>query len=103
MDEQKDKRPAGRVNYVWVMAGGYLLYLAFKLISGLFTGESDMVLASVAGGGVFTAVGIYLLLREWKAYQYGKAHINDPESWGEETPEGLEDGESAASPEEEAP
>ena len=40
------------------------------------------------GGVVFTAAGAFLFLREWKAYQYGQAHIDDPETWSDE-PEAL--------------
>lgn len=29
----------GRVNYIWVLAGGYLIYLAYKLLRGLFLGR----------------------------------------------------------------
>ena len=30
---------------------------------------------------MFVLVGAFLLLREWKAYRYGQAHIDDPTSW----------------------
>jgi hypothetical protein len=37
--------------------------------------------AGTIGGIVFVLVGAFLLLREWKAYRYGQAHIDDPTSW----------------------
>ena len=33
---KNEKKQTGRVNYVWVLAGGYLLYLAAQLFFFLF-------------------------------------------------------------------
>ena len=73
----------GRVNYVWVLAGGYLLYTAYKLFARLFSGQADNWLVNVGGGLLFLAAGCFLMLREWRAYQYGKAHKDDPKSWSD--------------------
>ena len=85
----KGKKQTGKVNYVWVLAGGYLIYLAAQLLFGVISGSSETPVIGVAGGVVFLMVGGLLLRREWKSYQYGRAHIDDPETWSEE-PEALE-------------
>ena len=80
-----EKKQTGRVNYVRVLAGGYLVYLAWQLFKGVFSGES--VLAGVCGGVLFAAVGAWLLYREWKAYKFGAEHMDDPETWNDDPPE----------------
>lgn len=84
MDKKPEKQQTGRVNYIWVLAGGYLIYLAYKLIRGLFTDESVNLLIAIPCIAVFLLVGGLVLLREWKAYKYGMEHINDPDSWSDE-------------------
>ena len=37
----QEKRPRGNVNYVWVLAGGYLVYTAVQLFIGASKGETD--------------------------------------------------------------
>ena len=91
MKERPEKKQTGRVNYVWVLAGGYLIYLAVQLLAGVFTGKSDTPAIGVGGGVVFLIIGGLLILREWRAYQYGKAHIDDPSTWSDE-PEAAEEG-----------
>lgn len=87
MSEKQGRKPTGRVNYIWVMAAMYLLYLAYKLFSGLWKGDAENPLVNVAGGLVFAVSAALMLLREWRAYQYGKAHIDDPETWSDEPEE----------------
>lgn len=88
MEKQRtEKKQTGRVNYVWVLAGGYLLYTSFKLIRGL--GESGHLLISIGSAALFAAVGGWLLWREWKAYRYGMEHMDDPETWSDEPQEAL--------------
>ena len=84
MSEKQGKMPTGRVNYIWVMAGMYLLYLAYKLFGGLWKGDADRPWVNVVGGLVFAGSAMLMFLREWRAYQYGKAHIDDPETWSDE-------------------
>ena len=93
---KKEKKRNGRVNYVWVLAGGYLLYLAFQLFRNVAAGTSDQPPVGIAGGLAFTAIGGWLLWREWRAYQYGVTHKDDPESWGggDETPEKKDGGDA---------
>jgi len=79
----------GKVNYVWVLAGGYLAYLGAQLLFGV--GKSETPMVGLIGGLVFVIIGGALMLREWKAYKYGLDHIDDPETWSdEELPEAEE-------------
>ena len=84
MDKKPEKKQTGRVNYIWVLAGGYLIYLAYKLIRGLFAGEAVNPLIAIPCIALFLLVGGWVLLREWKAYKYGMDHIDDPDSWSDE-------------------
>ena len=84
MDKKPEKKQSGRVNYIWVLAGGYLIYLAYKLIRGLFAGEDVNLLFAIPSIVAFLVVGGLVLLREWKAYKYGMDHIDDPDSWSDE-------------------
>ena len=95
---KKPEKKSGKVNYVWVLAGGYLAYLGAQLLFGV--GKSETPMVGLIGGLVFVIVGGLLMLREWKAYKYGLEHINDPETWSdEELPEAEEE---AALPEAES-
>ena len=92
------EKKSGKVNYVWVLAGGYLAYLGAQLLFGV--GKSETPMVGLIGGLVFVIVGGLLMLREWKAYKYGLEHIDDPETWSdEELPETEEE---AALPEAES-
>ena len=85
------KKQTGKVNYVWVLAGGYLIYLAIKVFREVFLGRSSNPIFSIVGGVVFVVIGLAVMLREWRAYQYGLKHIDDPTTWSdelEELPEG---------------
>ena len=80
-------KKTGKVNYVWVVAGGYLLYLAAQLFFGVIRGDSDSPAVGIGGGILFLAVGGWLLWREWSAYQYGAKHKDDHSTWSDEEPE----------------
>ena len=80
-------KKTGKVNYVWVVAGGYLLYLAAQLFFGVIRGDSDSPAVGIGGGILFLAVGGWLLWRERSAYQYGAKHKDDPSTWSDEEPE----------------
>lgn len=82
-----NKKKTGKVNYVWVLAGGYLLYLAAQLFFNVIRGTSDSPAVGIGGGVLFLAVGGWLLWREWSAYQYGAKHKDDPSTWSDEEPE----------------
>ena len=85
------KKQTGRTNAFMILAGGYLLYLAYQLIAGIQ--ESGQYALSIGAAVLFTAVGGWLLWREWKAYRYALEHKDDPSSWSDE-PEA--EGEAAA-------
>ena len=90
MKEQKQKQ-TGQVNYVWILAGGYLMYLGGKLLYGLYrdgVGGAPLPVVILAAA-LFFAVGIWLLRREWKAYQFGAAHKDDPSTWNDDPAEEL--------------
>ena len=92
MDKQgPEKKQTGRTNVFMVLAGGYLLYLAYQLIAGIQ--ESGQYALSIGAAVLFTAVGGWLLWREWKAFRYALEHKDDPSSWSDE-PEA--EGEAAA-------
>jgi len=84
------KKQSGKVNYVWVLAGGYLAYLAAQMLFGLIRGKSETPMVALIGGVAYLVIGGWLLLREWKAYKFGLENIDDPETWTEET-EALSD------------
>ena len=85
------KKQTGKVNYIWVLAGGYLICLAIKVFREVFLGRSSNPVFSIVGGVVFVAIGLAVMLREWRAYQYGLKHIDDPSTWSDE-PEELPEG-----------
>ena len=107
MNEQK--RPPARTNVFRVLAGGYLLYLAYQLLRSLVQGGAENPAVNIGGGAVFLAVGGWLLWREWKVYRYAVEHKDDPSTWSdepappaealEEDPEELEDLEELEDPE----
>jgi hypothetical protein len=81
---KNEKKQTGRVNYVWVLAGGYLVYLAYKIFRAVVTGESSYPVLGIAGGIVFAAVACFLFYREWKAYKFSVEHKDDPATWSDE-------------------
>lgn len=91
MSKSPEKK-SGKVNYVWVLAGGYLVYLGAQLLFGIPKSETPVVVDLIAGLA-FVVIGGLLLLREWKSYKYGLDHIDDPETWSDD------DGEEDALPE----
>ena len=88
----QEKRPRGRVNYVWVLAGGYLVYTAVQLFKGAAKGETDYPALGIIGGVLFVAFGGFMLWREWKAYRFALEHKDDPTTWSDE-PEAESNGE----------
>ena len=84
MAQHDGNKQRGWVNYFRVLAGGYLLYLAYQLMKGIWDGTAETVALNAAAGAVFAAAGAMVLWREWKAYQYAKAHKDDPDSWSQD-------------------
>jgi hypothetical protein len=79
-----NKKQTGKVNFVWVLAGGYLLYLAAQLFINVFRGTSDSPALGIGGGVAFTVIGAGPMWREWRAYKFGMDHIDDPSTWSDE-------------------
>lgn len=84
MAQHDGNKQRGWVNYFRVLAGGYLLYLAYQLMKGIWDGTAETVALNAAAGAVFAVAGAMVLWREWKAYQYAKAHKDDPDSWSQD-------------------
>ena len=80
---KNEKKQTGKVNYIWVLAGAYLIYLAYKLLRGLSRGETSPGFA-IGFAVLFVVVGAMVLYREWKAYKFGLEHIDDPDTWSDE-------------------
>ena len=68
--KEKEKGPR-QVNYLWVLAGAYLIYLGGELIYGVIKGESTLGLLGLLPAVAFIAVGGWVCLREWRIYRYG--------------------------------
>lgn len=81
MKQTSGKKPRGSVNYIWVLGGCYLLYTAVQLGRRLFSGQTDSPALNIGGLVVFGVAGTLMLWREWRAYRYGLAHKDDPETW----------------------
>ena len=74
-----------KINLVWVLAGGYLIYLGFRQFLDFYRGETAYPMLSVGSGAVFVIVGLLLLLREWRAYHRREQEQENPS--GSEEPE----------------
>ena len=97
MKQTSEKKRRGSVNYIWVLAACYLLYVAVQLGRRLFSGETDNPALNIGGLVVFTVAGVFLLWREWQAYRYSLAHKDDPDTWNLEDEE--DGGDDAPEPE----
>ena len=84
MDKKPEKQQSGRVNYMRVIAGGYLIYLAYNLTKGLIEDNGVKPVFAIPAIVVFLVAGVLMLLQQWKAYKYGVDHIDDPNSWNDE-------------------
>lgn len=67
MSGKQGRKPTGRVNYIWVLAAMYLLYVAYQLFSRAWKGEAESLPLNIVGGVVFLAAAVLLVLREWRA------------------------------------
>ena len=61
MKKQKQEQ-TGQVNFVWALAGGYLIYLGGKLLYSLYRDGTDSspVLVVIPAAAVFIGVGFWL-------------------------------------------
>ena len=105
--EKKEKGPR-QVNYLWVLAGAYLVYLGGELIYGVIKGESTLEFFGILAAVVFILVGGWLCLREWKIYRYGAKEDQqqteelpeEPEAVADEMPEEQAETDTAENEEE---
>ncbi|MFR3923196.1 MAG: hypothetical protein ACLTYN_15845 [Dysosmobacter welbionis] len=66
------------VNYFRVLAGGYLLYLAYQLMKGIWDGTAETVALNVAAGAVLPAGAMVLAGVEGVPVRQGSQ--DDPDS-----------------------
>ena len=79
--KQKRRQQEDRSRFFQLLAGGYLVYLAWQLISGAI-GEKDWQttkLIGVIAGVVFAAAGIWLLIRNLRAEAKKSEAVQQPE------------------------
>lgn len=88
--EEKEKGPR-QVNYLWVLAGGYLMYLGGELIYGVIKGESTLGFWGILAAIAFFVVGGWVCLREWRIYRYGAKEDPPSEELPEESGDRLEE------------
>ena len=67
-DRKKEPRS---VNYLWVLAGGYLVYLGGNLIYSVIQKEATSMALKIIAGVRFIGVGGAVCMREWRIYRYG--------------------------------
>ncbi len=68
---KKNRNGRRGVNFVWPLAGGYLVYLGGKLLWMCYRGESSSMVLSTLAGIVFMVLGGLVVLREWHIYRGG--------------------------------
>lgn len=66
MNQQHEKKPPAGANWIWVMGGCYLLYLAADMLMRVHDGTTEMVGVSIVGAVVFIVCGIAMIWREWR-------------------------------------
>ena len=68
----KQKKSGPReVNFIWPLAGGYLIYLGGKLLWMCWRGQGSNPVLSVLAGIVFMVAGGLIIRREWNIYNNG--------------------------------
>lgn len=88
----KNEKGPRKVNYVWVLAGVYLLYLGSKLVIEMLRGTAVLAIWKFFVAAVFLAIGVYLCLREWKIYRFGdKNDTYDPDEMPDSYYNNIED------------
>ncbi|CDC69108.1 MULTISPECIES: hypothetical protein [environmental samples] len=66
MNQEHEKKPPAGANWIWVMGGCYLLYLAADMLMRVHDGTTEMVGVSIVGAVVFMVCGIAMIWREWR-------------------------------------
>lgn len=55
------------------LVGGYMLYIAYELISRMRSGSDEMSpAAAILFGALFAAAGVAVILYAWKVWKNGK-------------------------------
>ena len=80
----EQKKGPRKVNYVWVLAGGYLIYLGGKLLWECYKNVNANPVICVIAGIIFMVVGGLVIRREWFVYRNS---IQNPETDEEEAEE----------------
>lgn len=86
MSEKKNsKQPDERRRLFQLLAGGYLVYLAYQLISGAIkeTSWTTLRIVGLASGVVFGAVGLFLLIKNLRAEADRLRKNDEPDTSGE--------------------
>ena len=103
MNQEHDRKPPAGANWIWVMGGCYLLYLAASMLMRVYNGTTEMVGMSIVGAVVFIVCGIAMIWREWRNDRRAKEErrrrleeADDPEAEeadgeADEAPEVFED------------
>ena len=65
MNEKKSNQPDERRRFFQLLAGGYLVYLAYQLISGAVaeSGWTTLRWSGLIAGIVFGGIGLFLLVK----------------------------------------
>ena len=93
MNRERDRKPPAGTNWIWVLGGCYLLYLAASMLMRVYDGTTEMVTVSVIGAVVFIVCGIAMIWREWRNDRRAKEErrrrleeADDPEEMDGEAP-----------------
>ena len=100
MNQQHDRKPPAGANWIWVMGGCYLLYLAVSMLMRVYDGTTEMVGMSIVGAVVFIVCGIGMIWREWRNDRRAKEERRRRRLEEADDPEAEEaDGEADEAPE----
>mgnify|MGYP007002642333 FL=1 len=84
-EKKKNDQPDERRRLFQLLAGGYLVYLAYQLISGAIkeTSWTTLRIVGLASGIVFGGVGLFLLVKNLKAEADKMRKNDEPDTSGE--------------------
>lgn len=84
-EKKKNDQPDERRRLFQLLAGGYLVYLAYQLISGAIkeTSWTTLRIVGLASGIVFGGVGLFLLVKNLKAEADKMRKNDEPDASGE--------------------
>lgn len=85
MSEKKSNQPDERRRFFQLLAGGYLVYLAYQLISGAVaeSGWTTLRWSGLIAGIVFCGIGLFLLVKNLKAEAEKRRKNDEPDASGE--------------------